>query len=66
YQNHHKRKPINSASFVTFDDATATSRVEGLRPLPFDNGDGSNNGKSFHISNVMAFEGYAQPAEQRK
>ncbi|KZT00961.1 uncharacterized protein LAESUDRAFT_664963 [Laetiporus sulphureus 93-53] len=62
YQNYHKCKLINSMSFVIFDKATATSHIEG----PFSNGDGSNNGESFHVSNVMAFGGYAKPAEQRK
>ncbi len=33
YQNYYKRKLINSMSFVIFDEATASSRIEGVRPL---------------------------------
>jgi len=60
YQDYYKRKLINSISFVIFDEKSVTSRVEG----PFGNGNGSNNGDSFHVANVMAFGGYAKPASQ--
>lgn len=59
YQDYYKRKMINSINFIIFDQETIT-RVAG----PFGNGNRSNNGTSFHVSNVMAFGGYAKPAEQ--
>ncbi|KAI0635435.1 hypothetical protein C8Q77DRAFT_1255848 [Trametes polyzona] len=55
-QSYYKRDLINSIGFVIFDTAKATTRTVG----PFGNGNNSNEGKAFYVSDVIAFGGFAE------
>ncbi|KAH9913699.1 uncharacterized protein BXZ73DRAFT_106878 [Epithele typhae] len=49
--SYYKRELVNSIGFVIFDTVGIKTRTAG----PFGNGDGTNQGKAFYTSDVLAF-----------
>ncbi|KAI0635434.1 hypothetical protein C8Q77DRAFT_1156721 [Trametes polyzona] len=57
-QAYYKRDLVNNIGFVIYDTAKASTRIVG----PFGNGNNSNEGKAFYVSDVIAFGGFAKEA----
>nr|BAE43874.1 lectin [Grifola frondosa] len=54
-QSYYNRNMINSMGLVIFDSAKASMRIVG----PFGNGNSSNNGEPFYVTDPIAFAGYS-------
>ncbi|PSS36975.1 hypothetical protein PHLCEN_2v1191 [Hermanssonia centrifuga] len=55
YQTYYKASLVNQLTFVIVDNSTLAVRTAG----PFGNGDESNNGSPFTVSNPIALSGYS-------
>ncbi|OSD04754.1 hypothetical protein PYCCODRAFT_1465720 [Trametes coccinea BRFM310] len=58
-QSYYHRNMVNNIGFVIFDTETGTTRTAG----PYGNGNRSNQGAPFYVSDVLAFGSIAKPDE---
>ncbi|TFK49324.1 hypothetical protein OE88DRAFT_1662825 [Heliocybe sulcata] len=56
YHSYYKRSMVTQITFIIVDTSSSAVRIEG----PFGNGDRSNQGEVFKVSQPIAFAGYAK------